>query len=676
VLLVATHWSAQWHDRQHVVKGSFAERFWSASVDPDFGSIIELAAEPALSMLVRSGLPGLSDADAALVLSKADGNPQVLIEVIELVRRSRAWLTNGALSSHARHAIAEASTSVSRLAIQRLLSDSVDEETRIALAVASFQGMEFLSEIVNLIGTTYAMGPLNAGLAAAESRHRVILRVTAGIQGFSQRAYFEAAQSLVSSHLGDGQKVVEQYVQVLHQRLRDPEWRGSLSESELLAALGVFVAISDQSSDRDISMHAGDSLLSLIKRTRAGGDYTHGGRLALLFDRGLNSRWAISDFPLEKVNEAYLALVTAYGEVRGTGLARAILVRAREIAEENPTIESMTMLCSALANAGESAWAVADWQQAFAAYEEIGAIERTLMEQASHSVLFKRRLSGTLRRLGWFCLKKGERASAEKLCEESLQLAVEAVDAQRTQATLLGLSRSLVAVTKTAERGVAAAYERKCERLFQALSIARELVDQNPSPGLQDHLAGVLHEFGNIVGDQVNPVFLAGGGGEPFKLQEAENCFRESLAIHEALAKRNGTPSARASVAVSLHALGQIARLRRDFGSAESMLRQCLSIKRGIASEVATLESESDVQSALHSLVLVMTDQRPLPNDCWTLAKESVGLARRQWAERKTPEAKEDLLRSMRAARKTAELGGDLGTAEQLRQEVLALRGA
>src|SRR5690606_35555142 len=96
VLLIATHWDREWWNVEaDNGNATFAAHFRSFVSAGQGGLALSLGREPALATLVQAGLGDLSDADVELLLDRGDGNPQLLLEIVERARRSPAWREAG-----------------------------------------------------------------------------------------------------------------------------------------------------------------------------------------------------------------------------------------------------------------------------------------------------------------------------------------------------------------------------------------------------------------------------------------------------------------------------------------------------------------------------------------------------------------------------------------------------
>lgn len=101
--------------------------------------------EAALQDIVTANLPALPMAQVQLLLDKADGNPQMLIELVQKVRRAPAWFdADGHLTAAACRAIEGMHLSLTQLILDRLESGHTPQGVREAAALSSLQGMQFL----------------------------------------------------------------------------------------------------------------------------------------------------------------------------------------------------------------------------------------------------------------------------------------------------------------------------------------------------------------------------------------------------------------------------------------------------------------------------------------------------------------------------------------------------
>jgi hypothetical protein len=180
-----------------------ARRLRTDAASPQFGALIDLPRESALADLVRAGLPALDAADITLLLGKADGNPQLLLELVDLVRRSPAWRQGNALTAYASRQIEDRPTQLVGYIKERLESAVTPDEVRRAVALSSVQGLEFLCALTHAAAEALNVQGSAEGLAQAQHPHRLVTGVEEGVAGFVQRAYHEAALSLVGQHFGD-----------------------------------------------------------------------------------------------------------------------------------------------------------------------------------------------------------------------------------------------------------------------------------------------------------------------------------------------------------------------------------------------------------------------------------------------------------------------------------------
>src|SRR5690606_36980265 len=110
LLLIATHWAQEWWNTDEgATEPDFAGIFRDLLAVQDGWHPLLLEKADELDTLVQIGLPALPSTDTELILGRADGNPQLLIEIIDRVRRSPAWRTaDGSLSASGRKQLATA----------------------------------------------------------------------------------------------------------------------------------------------------------------------------------------------------------------------------------------------------------------------------------------------------------------------------------------------------------------------------------------------------------------------------------------------------------------------------------------------------------------------------------------------------------------------------------------
>lgn len=351
LLLVLTHWEVQWHqDIDTPDRQSTARNFSGAARSSQFSELITLAKESALGGLVHSGLPNLPADDIQLLLDQSDGNPQFLVELISMVREAPAWRRGqggGRLTPHAKQEIARQATSLVNLIVNRLKSENTPEGVRQAVAISSLQGVEFLCHLTNLAASALDMGDLSDSLARAEHPHRLVSGVDSGVAAFSQRAYLEAATTLLSQHVGDPKEVEALLLETALKVADDTGQWLAMSGSERTATLGVIAGIGGGSSNTAHRLRGGQALLDLTvqaMRAEKGGDFARAAHFAMIFERGIGQRWSVADFSPYHVDKAREAIGIWLGVARTEYLAQLAFAHAQVRHAESATIEASYVL--------------------------------------------------------------------------------------------------------------------------------------------------------------------------------------------------------------------------------------------------------------------------------------------------------------------------------------------
>lgn len=337
LMLVLTHWGIEWH-RADMQRQSCASTFGRDARSAHSSLVIDLPKESALAQLVTAGLPSLPPSDATLLLGKADGNPQVLIELVDLVRRSPAWRksNDGPLTAHARREIERRASRLAELILERLESDATPEAVRKAVALSSVQGMEFLCILTEAAATAFEISGVRESLRNAESPHRLISGADAGVACFLQRAYAEAASLLVGRNVGDPAQVREALRSCALSLSQEDVTIASLRARERKAVWGVLVGLSEDHADPAVRLHAARALCALIREAQRDDDHARAAELAQRLNEGLERRWSLWDLPIDDVHAAICALADWQGSGSALDLAAKLLVIVRDKHHREP----------------------------------------------------------------------------------------------------------------------------------------------------------------------------------------------------------------------------------------------------------------------------------------------------------------------------------------------------
>ena len=435
LLLLASHWALDWAldqgpglDQAPARGGlSFAGTFARllSAADPTWGPL-HLDREPALLALVESGLPGLDPADQRLLLEKADGNPQLLIEVIELVRRAPAWRTPaGALTPAARADLGERRLDLHQLIVRRIEGNTTPAAARHAIVLSSVQGLDFLCTLTEIAGESLGLGALAPGLAQAREPHRYIADTATGLAAFVQRAYFEAAASLVPQQLGERAAVAAALLRAADRIIDDPARWTALSRDEQVAALGLRATLGERAAEAADRRKAGAAFLTLIRdalaQTRAR-DYARAAQLATRFEQGLDDgRWAAGDFTLADLEAPRQALAIWHGAARSLGLAQAMRTLAEDQTQGQADPVARRNLSVVDGHLGGIAQARGQLTEAERRFEQARALRETLAQELG-TPESRRDLSVSFERLGGIAQARGQLTAAERRFEQARAL--------------------------------------------------------------------------------------------------------------------------------------------------------------------------------------------------------------------------------------------------------------
>lgn len=598
LLLVLTHWGVEWHRVSGDDRASCATELRGDAGSAQFGLTIDLPKEPALAGLVTAGLPGLPADDAMLLLGKADGNPQVLIELVDLVRRSPAWRKagSGELTPHARREIERRATRLAELILDRLESDATPEAVRQAVALSSVQGMEFLCTLTDAAARAFELGGAAQGLKDAEHPHRLVVGVEEGVAGFVQRAYREAAASLVGTHVGDPKEVERALLDAAMALVDNADRFSGLTPNEQQAAWGVMVGLAEEHADGKVRRFAGQGLLRLVAAAlqhERGADYARAAELALRFEAGLGKRWRVGDFELSDILWAVDGIVAWLGASRVGPLLNAVVARAAEQVKELGTPAARRTLLSALHRAGAVALARGDPSEAERLSRSGLETARALAEGAETDDDAKRDLAASLDQVGDVIQGLGRWLEAEDLFRESLGLRIELATPLVTSEARRDMSLSLDRLGDVARRR--GDLHQAGEYYREGLEIRRDLATLATPYGLTQARRGIslsLNRVGQVAQVQGN-------------WSDAEKHLGEGLAISRQLAANLGTPMLLRDVGAALCVLAAVSRERGDSALSCELLREARPIFDELAARLKTPQAQEEA-AALRQL---LTDQ-------------------------------------------------------------------
>lgn len=658
LLLVLSHWAVEWH-RTEQDDGSLASKLLRSAQSPQFGLVLDLPKESTLAQLVLAGLPGLPADDVALLLGKADGNPQALIELVDLIRGSPAWRKRGSgdLTAHARSEIERSPTKLSELVLRRLRSDATPEAVRQAVALSSVQGMEFLRHLTNAASLALGLGSTDDSLTAAERPHRLVVGMDAGIAGFVQRAYREAAGQLISGHVGDPQEVESTLLDAAIALVDNADRYAGLTASEQAATWGVLAGLAQSHADAAMRVYAGRGLLKLIKAALGGAqgtDFARAAELAIRFEQGVQNKWRIEDFAMSDMRNALDAISNWYGPARMTTLADELVQVHRLIAAEIGTPDSRLDLSMSLYYRGLAAEERDNSNEADLAFRECLDIRRELADKLD-APDSQRDVSIALVAVGNVAKARGNLAEADAHYRESEGIAREAASRLATPKALRDLAVILTKIGNLArDKGD---YQEAEMALRESLSLSREVDKQLGSvESLRDVSAVLTH-----VSD------LARVKGE---LQEAKSGYHESVSVCRDVSRKLGTPESQRDLSLSLDRLGATTLALGDLEEAEALCRESVVISREVSNRLGTSKSQRDLSIAIDGLGAAVAAKGSLV-EAEAFYREGLGIRRQLWSRLGSAQSQQDVLSALGKLGDLAQAKGELAESVRLYRELL-----
>ena len=665
LLLVASHWAVDWELDQVQTDQSFARTFarLMASADPGWQPV-QLGKEPTLLGLIQSGLPGLPAEDQRLLLDKADGNPQLLIEIVDLVRRSPAWLTDtGALTPYARTDIGTRHLDLHQLIVKRIESDATPANTRNAIVLSSVQGIEFLCALTEIAGEALGLGAVAPGLEEARKPHRYIADTAQGIAAFVQRAYFEAARVMVPQQLGDPDAIASALLSAADRIIEDPERWQSLSYDEQIAAMGLRATLGESAVDGEVRRKAGAALLSLIQDalTRTGSqDIARSAQLAKRFEQGLSAgRWQAGDFSLPDIDAAREALALWHGPVASSDLAEAMLALSQDNAQELGTPEARRDLSVSYGRLGDIARVRGRLAEAEGWFAQARGIHESLAQELGTPEA-RRDLSVSYDDLGDIAQVRSRLAEAEDWYSQACALREALAQELGTSRARRDLSLSYGNLGDIARAGSRLV---QAEGWFQqARALHEALAPELGTPEACRDLSVSYQRLGDVAQARS-------------RLAEAEGWFEQARALHEALAQELATPQARCDLSASYGRLGDVARARSRLAEAEGWYAQARALHEVLARELGTPAARRDL-SVSYALLgdIALAGSRLAEAEGWF--QQARALHEALAPELGTPEACRDLSVSYQRLGDVAQARSRLAEAEGWFEQARALHEA
>ena len=190
-----------------------------------------------------------------------------------------------------------------------------------------------------------------------------------------------------------------------------------------------------------------------------------------------------------------------------------------------------------------------------------------------------------LREVGNCLRASGDCAGAIQRGEESLAIAQRLLGIEETPWRIRGLCLSLADLGETLFHSGLHNIEDSCARFEESLYFARRLVEVDKSPEWMSDLAKVLAHLGTAYR------YLG-------ELDDALDCFKESLEIQRGLIRREETPSELREIGVTLNCMADTL-FRTDLEGARKFYEESLAISRRLVEIARTPEHIHDLSFCL-----------------------------------------------------------------------------
>lgn len=633
LLLVLTHWHFEWtQDNQCIVSsenddGSIPSLAYGLLKNKHFlahGQILRMTPEASIDELIHAALPQLPAEQIQILSRKSDGNPQVLIELIEKILRYRAWLNpKGHLTPIGLKKIKEESTNLVQLILARLESEATPDSVRHAAAISSAQGMRFLELISEDLGKVLGCENILEGIHQAHGIHHLTQPQSKQAAQFVQRAYLEASQELAINYLGLTQEELEQYLVDVCMVLRQDANRwGSLDQSEQDLLLGLLIGFNTNES--------GKACLELMKKELNRRDSPAAAHYALIFSKNiLNNKWKIQDFNFPDMQLVVSSISDWDDPRKSLPFGEKLLGYLRVQIAKNNSIQNRRNFVTIANKMGIISCVVGKMQDGLNYYIECLNIQKDLVAESDFP---KDRLSlvKILNNLGAQSNANGNKLLAEQYWQEGLKncrilsTKMDDVDFYRILRTILFnlsgirsseksdlyqqecliISRHLVEKQGSFEdkRNLASILSRlgtqarlnndvlKSKKYYDECLNIRRLLDKNPGlPRDKRYLSGIMYNFGllyNKIGDFEKSLFY----------------FKESLIISSNQARNLNLPRDRRDQAETLNCIALLYQEKKDFLQAQKYFEECLSIRRNLVKEIAYVKDKAALADVLKKI--------------------------------------------------------------------------
>lgn len=642
---------------------------------------IDLSPVPDLSAALRGALPGLLPVQEQTLIEHAGGNPRHLEQIIAFLGENEDFFegfdTQNALTEDGLREALEETHDILKVVMRRLRDAPL--EVQEAICIASLQGMQFVSGIVNDLAKLCLYGERSDALRKADNPFSMIsAHNSSSVAEFSERLFFLVAQKRRRSLkvLGDTEKLTDTLKEILRERIEviDVDRTKDLNSAAVTFALSAKIF---RNSEPVVALNALSSL-ARVERLR----YAHAAAVAaatqyrklfetILVDEpgielrgaaavaGLLSAEGRNDDALAILNplssyikssaakdqkiESYVDLCVYLGQIGLVKMHSGEFAAAADIWEQElniwrflvawrEDITNLSGLATSLEQIGLLAMKQDDAGAAALAWDEALSIRRRVLKYSPKSIDSLRSLWASLGHIGVAAKARHDLATASQVCQEALQISRELDSRIQTpeSSRYLAISLNQFAQVAFAQDDLATAARISHE----GLNIFRGLVMRMQTPQSQRDLAISLRYVGR----------LAETTGD---LDTAAHLWEEALALRRELAMRLETPQSLYDLAESLTDTGRSAVAKGDTATAVLVGEEAVMIRRALAMRLQTTGSLRELANSLHYLGAAtgLTDDLVAAIEAW---RESVDIRRDLAKRNKGPESLHDLCVSIR----------------------------
>lgn len=740
--VVATHWEREWRELHALPEEErqgtlvhYAETWPTRTTEVRLGK----ARDEDLRRLVQQHLPGLTKAQAGMLLGKADGNYLSMLENLGSLRQEPGNFLDEDLrkgfSASGETEVASWESDRQKRIEQRFRK--LEKRVKNLLGWSSQLGVRFLHGVVSDYAQRVAREERPDQLfALCEDPLVILATANPWMREFRDKAFhLEAAKYFRTYGVRESGKLSEVLREHLTQWVQrsfgaDGAWvehdgddPSSAPESSVLRLL-----LEKRSEELRDLLDIARREIPLPRQT----DWTREADVVALRVFRVSIKNDAESNLWDRVREAGKALEgidwsTLSADVLGdralermadrldtAGLPwialrmREQVVRMRERmltggwAEE----EAADDLRRALNDLGDSLQTAGRYEEALRMFRHASQIAAARMEKPG-TPESRREFAGFLKRVAGIEEERGDLVAALSKHEECLAIARELASEFGTPESRRDVMISLASVAGIEqERGDLDSALSKYE---ESLTIARALASELRTPESRRDLsltlyrvAGIEHQRGDLdaalskckeslviaralasefgtpqsIGDlSTSLVYVARIEQELGDMAAALSNYEESLSIRRELASDLGTPSSRRGVSFSLRMVAGIEETRGDLEGALPKYKECLAIDRELASEFGTPESRRDVMISLGSVAGIEEARGDLEG-ALSKYEECLAIARGLASEFGTPRSRRDVGVSLDAVARLEKERGDLGGALQKYEECLAIARA